>query len=101
MRTNFFAASFPLAAGERFVILLPAKILRGIGTVYPVLAGVPLDIAIDVDLPPTDGGGGGSGQILGSRFDGLAAPFTQAPVWDPIVRSASIACARRWATTFT
>ena len=39
-------------------------------TVYPVLAWVPLDIAIDVDVPPIDGGGGGSGQILDSRFDG-------------------------------
>lgn len=40
-------------------------------TIYPVLAWVPLDIAIDVDIPPVDaGGGGGSGQILDSRFDG-------------------------------
>jgi hypothetical protein len=39
-------------------------------TVYPVLAWVPLDIAIDVDVPPIEGGGGGSGQILDSRFDG-------------------------------
>jgi hypothetical protein len=39
-------------------------------TVYPVLAWVPLDIAIDVNVPPIEGGGGGSGQILDSRFDG-------------------------------
>jgi len=39
-------------------------------TVYPVLAWVPLDIAIDVNVPPIDGGGGGSGQILNRRFDG-------------------------------
>jgi len=39
-------------------------------TGYPVLAWVPLDIGIDVDIPPTDGDGGGSGQILDSRFDG-------------------------------
>ena len=40
-------------------------------TVYPVLAWVPLDIAIDVSVPPIDGGGGGgSGQILDSQFDG-------------------------------
>lgn len=39
-------------------------------TVYPVLAWVPLDIAIDVNVPPIDGGGGGSGQILTKRFDG-------------------------------
>ena len=29
-------------------------------TVYPVLAWVPLDIGIDVDIPPIDAGGGGS-----------------------------------------
>jgi len=39
-------------------------------TIYPVLAWVPLDIAIDVDIPPIDGGGGGSGQILDSQLDG-------------------------------
>ena len=39
-------------------------------TVYPVLAWVPLDIAIDVNVPPVSGDGGGSGQILESRFDG-------------------------------
>ena len=39
-------------------------------TIYPVLAWVPLDIAIDVDVPPIDGGGGESGQIVDSRFDG-------------------------------
>ncbi len=39
-------------------------------TVYPVLAWVPLDIAIDVNIPPTNVDGGGSGQILESRFDG-------------------------------
>src|SRR4051794_15507274 len=33
-------------------------------TVYPVLAWVPVDIGIDVDVP------GGSGQIFDSRFDG-------------------------------
>jgi hypothetical protein len=39
-------------------------------TVYPVLAWLPLDIAIDTDIPPAGGDGGGSGQILDSRFDG-------------------------------
>src|SRR3954454_18446218 len=39
-------------------------------TVYPVLAWVPLNIAIDVNIPPTNIDGGGSGQILNSRFDG-------------------------------
>jgi hypothetical protein len=31
---------------------------------------VPVDIGIDVDVPPVDGGGGESGQILDSSFDG-------------------------------
>ena len=40
-------------------------------TVYPVLVWVPLDIRIDVNVPPVDGGdAGGSGDILESRFDG-------------------------------
>ena len=40
-------------------------------TVYPVLAWLPTHIAIDVNLPPTDGGGdGGGGEIVDSRFDG-------------------------------
>jgi hypothetical protein len=38
--------------------------------VYPVLAWVPLDIGIDVNIPPASGDGGGSGQILDSSFDG-------------------------------
>lgn len=39
-------------------------------TVYPVLAWVPLTLKIDVDVPPIDGSGGASGDILDSRFDG-------------------------------
>lgn len=39
-------------------------------TVYPVLAWVPLNIGIEVDIPPIDSGGGGAGQILDSQFDG-------------------------------
>ena len=40
-------------------------------TVYPILAWVPLDIGIEVNVPPIDGGGGGgSGDILDSQFDG-------------------------------
>jgi len=39
-------------------------------TAYPVLAWLPLDIGIDVNVPPAGGDGGGSGQILHSRFDG-------------------------------
>src|SRR5262245_54417303 len=39
-------------------------------TVYPLLAWVPLDIGIDVNIPPIDGGGGGTGQIVDSQFDG-------------------------------
>ena len=52
-------------------------------TIYPVLAWVPLDISIDVDIPPIDGGGGGSGQILNSRFDGafFAGAAASNSVW--------------------
>ena len=40
-------------------------------TVYPILAWVPLDIGIDVNIPPVDGvDGGGSGDILDSQLDG-------------------------------
>ena len=39
-------------------------------TAYPVLAWVPLDIGIDVDVPPANGDGGGSGEILDSYLDG-------------------------------
>jgi hypothetical protein len=38
--------------------------------IYPVLAWVPISIGIDVDIPPIDGGAGGAGQIIDSRFDG-------------------------------
>ena len=38
--------------------------------VYPILAWIPLDIGIDVDVPPIDAGGGESGQILNSQLDG-------------------------------
>lgn len=39
-------------------------------TVYPILAWVPIDIAIDVNIPPVDTDSGGSGDILDGRFDG-------------------------------
>jgi hypothetical protein len=39
-------------------------------TVYPILGWIPTSINIDVDVPPVNGGGGNSGQILDSRFDG-------------------------------
>jgi hypothetical protein len=39
-------------------------------TVYPILAWVPLDIGIDVEVPPFDGSAGESAQIIESRFDG-------------------------------
>jgi hypothetical protein len=38
--------------------------------VYPVLGWVPLGIGIDVDVPPSDGNAGGSGEIIDGRFDG-------------------------------
>ena len=43
-------------------------------TVYPILAWVPLQNSIDVNLPPVEGGGGGGGDLGGKivdpRFDG-------------------------------
>jgi hypothetical protein len=39
--------------------------------IYPVFGWLPLDIDIEVDVPPFDDGtGGGSGEIIDSRFDG-------------------------------
>jgi hypothetical protein len=37
---------------------------------YPILAWVPLDFGIDVDIPPSGGDGGGAGDIVDGRFDG-------------------------------
>ena len=37
---------------------------------YPILAWVPLDIGIDVNIPPFDGDAGGAADIVESRFDG-------------------------------
>ena len=38
--------------------------------VYPILGWIPLDIGIDVDVPPFGGDGGAAGDIVDSRFDG-------------------------------
>jgi hypothetical protein len=43
--------------------------------IYPILAWVPVNIGIDLEVPPIDGGGGGgagggSAEIIDSRFDG-------------------------------
>jgi hypothetical protein len=38
--------------------------------VYPVLVWIPLDIGIDVEIPPFENDGGGLGDIADSRFDG-------------------------------
>ena len=39
--------------------------------IYPVFGWLPLDIDIDVEVPPfDDGSGGGAGEIIDSRFDG-------------------------------
>jgi len=41
-------------------------------SVYPVLAWIPYNVSIDVNLPPVDGGGGGGGggSTINSHFDG-------------------------------
>lgn len=39
-------------------------------TVYPVFAWLPVDIGLNVDVSGGDDGGGASGEILDSRFDG-------------------------------
>jgi len=39
-------------------------------TIYPILAWIPLDIGIDVDVPPIGGSGGGAGAIANSTLDG-------------------------------
>jgi hypothetical protein len=40
-------------------------------SIYPVLAWLPINVNIDVNLPPINGGGGGQGgSILNSHFDG-------------------------------
>jgi hypothetical protein len=39
-------------------------------SVYPVLAWIPVNLGINVDIPPANGDGGGSGSILDSHFDG-------------------------------
>ena len=38
--------------------------------VYPVPVFIPVGIDIKVDVPPSDGSGGGVGEIVESRFDG-------------------------------
>lgn len=38
--------------------------------VYPILAWVPINIGIDVEVPPGDDTPGGSGSIIDGRFDG-------------------------------
>jgi hypothetical protein len=39
-------------------------------TAYPIFAWLPVDIGLNVDVSGGDGGGGVSGEILDSRFDG-------------------------------
>ena len=38
--------------------------------VYPILVWIPLGIGIDIDVPPVGGDGGGTADIVDSRFDG-------------------------------
>lgn len=44
--------------------------------IYPVMAWIPISIAIDVNVPPVSGGGGSGpefgGEIIDGRFDGAA-----------------------------
>jgi hypothetical protein len=58
------------AAGAQTLAPAPAADDEWQVTVYPLLAWVPLDIAIDVNIPPIDGDGGATGQIIDSQFDG-------------------------------
>lgn len=63
--------ALPLVARAQNVSSTPAPGNDWHVTVYPVLAWVPIDIKLDVNVPPIEGGGGGqSGDILDSRFDG-------------------------------
>jgi hypothetical protein len=39
-------------------------------SVYPIFLWVPVDIGIDVDVPPFNGDGGAAGQIVESQLDG-------------------------------
>lgn len=52
-------------------------------TIYPVLAWLPYKVDVDVNVPPINGGGGGSGSILNSQFDGafLAGFSATNQVW--------------------
>lgn len=56
-------------------------------SIYPVLAWLPYNVNIDVNLPPANGGGGGGGgneaSILNSHFDGafLAGVSATNDVW--------------------
>ena len=52
-------ASAPTSSSDRWHV-----------TVYPLLVWVPLDLGIDVDVPPFDGSGGESAGIVESRYDG-------------------------------
>ena len=52
--------------------------------VYPIFAWVPVGIGIEIDIPPVNGGGGGLGEIIESRFDGAflgGVTATNGPWW--------------------
>mgnify|MGYP003575952549 CR=1 FL=1 len=42
--------------------------------VYPILVWIPLGIGIDIDVPPVGGDGGGTADIVDSRFDADVSP---------------------------
>lgn len=73
IRTALFAVSLLSLAGGAFAQDTggqPDMDRRWRTNIYPVLVWVPLDVKTSVNVPPTSGSGGETGDILDSRFDG-------------------------------
>lgn len=73
IRTALFAVSLLSLAGGAFAQDTggqPDMDRRWRTNIYPVLVWVPLDVDTSVNVPPTSGSGGETGDILDSRFDG-------------------------------
>ena len=66
---TLYVLAFCEVAGAQTTQAAPARQGWDV-SVYPIFAWVPINISIDVDIPPSGGDGGGSGNILESRFDG-------------------------------